>query len=140
MPDDVLYPPMPQPDELTTPFWDGVEQGKLVIARCDACGTYVHPPKSTCYACLGTAFTPTEVSGRATLVTWTQPNQPFDPYYQAHMPYVLAVVNLVEQEPLRVITNIVDCDEADLRIDLPVEVTFREVAPGCTLPLFRPAS
>ena len=34
----------------------------------------------------------------------------------------------------------VDCAEDDLRADMPVEVTFREVAPGYTLPLFAPAS
>jgi uncharacterized OB-fold protein len=135
----VLFPPMPQPDELTAFFWEGVERHQFLVMRCDACGTYVHPPRGSCPKCLSTSLAPHEMSGRATLVTWTQPVQPFDPYFTAHQPYTFATVNLVEQEPLRFATNIVDCEEEDLRIDLPLVVTFREVAPGCTLPLFRPA-
>jgi hypothetical protein len=134
----VFYPPLPNPDPLTQPFWDGVAAGKLVIQRCDNCGTYIHLPRVICRVCLSRSLTPTEVSGQARLTTWTSPAQPFDPFYRMHMPYVLAVVELVEQDNLKMVTNIVDAPEEDLRIEMPLEVVFREVAPGCTLPLFRP--
>ncbi|MGD9797027.1 MAG: Zn-ribbon domain-containing OB-fold protein [Acidimicrobiia bacterium] len=134
----VFSPPLPLPDARTQFFWDGVEAHKLLILRCDSCGTYIHLPRDICRVCHSTSLTPTEVSGRAVLSTWTMPSQPFDPYYATHLPYVLAVVELVEQKNLKMVTNIVDCDEADLRIEMPLEVTFREVAPGCTLPLFKP--
>jgi uncharacterized OB-fold protein len=134
-----VYPPLPQPDELTQFFWDGVAEGKLKILRCDSCGFYVHLPRQVCPNCLGTSLTPTEVSGKATLATWTFPNQPFDLYHATHLGYVLAVVELVEQHGLKLVTNIVDCAEDDLRIDMPLQVTFREVAPGATLPYFAPA-
>ena len=130
---------MPQPDELSAFFWDGVDQHKLLVQRCESCATFHHPPKGHCSACSSLSLTPVEVSGRATLVTWTQPMKAYEPYFEAKVPYFLATVNLVEQEPLRFATNLVDCTEDELRIDLPLEVTFREVAPGCTLPLFRPA-
>jgi uncharacterized protein len=136
----VFPPPLPKPDPLTQFFWDGVEAHKLMILRCDSCGTYIHLPRDICRVCLSTSLSPAEVSGRATLTTWTSPAQPFDPYYATHMPYVLAVVELVEQKNLKMVTDIVDCDEADLRIDMPLEVTFREVTPGCTLPLFKPVA
>jgi uncharacterized OB-fold protein len=135
----VLYPPLPAPDPLTQFFWDGVEQHKLMILRCDSCGTYIHLPRVICRVCLSRSLTPVEVSGRARLATWTSPAQPFDPYYRTHLPYVLAVVELVEQENLKMVSNVVDAAEEDLRIEMPLEVTFREVAPGCTLPLFKPA-
>jgi hypothetical protein len=88
--------------------------------------------------CLSTSLSPAEVSGRATLATWTFPGQPGDPYYIAHLPYALAVVELVEQAGLKMVTNLVDYDKAALRADLPVCVTYREVAPRLTLPLFTP--
>ena len=50
------------------------------------------------------------------------------------------MVELDEQPGLQLMTNIVDCAEDDLRIDMPVEVTFREVGPELTLPFFRPAA
>jgi uncharacterized protein len=133
-------PPIPEPDELTEFFWRGIQEHELWILKCDSCGKFVHWPRPVCRFCLATSLAPTRVSGRGSLHTWTIPQQPFDPYYRDHLPYVLAVVQLQEQPGLMVVTNIVDCSEADLRIDLPLEVTFREVGPGCTLPLFRPLS
>ncbi len=135
---DAVYPPLPEVDESTRFFWDGVAAHRLLILRCDRCGFYVHWPREVCPKCLSTSLTPSPVSGDATLATWTFPNQPFDPYYATHLPYVLAVVELVEQRGLKMVTDIVDCDKDDLRIDMPLRVTFREVVPGCTLPLFAP--
>ena len=80
----------------------------------------MHLPREVCRTCLSTDLSPAQVSGRALLDTWTFPNQPFDAFYQARMPYVLAVVELEEQEHLKLLTNIVDCPEEDLRIGLPV--------------------
>jgi len=72
--------------------------------------------------------------------TFTVPLQPYDAYYAARVPYVLAVVELVEQDNLKMVTNIVDIAPDDVRIGLAVEAVFVEVAPGVTLPLFRPTS
>ena len=135
-----ILPPIPTPDAVSAFFWDGVAEHRLLILRCDRCGTYLHLPRAVCRTCLSTELSPTEVSGRAVLSTWTIPQAPCDPYYQQHIGYVLAVVELVEQPHLKMVTNVVDCAEDDLRIGLPLEVTFREVAPGVTLPLFAPAS
>jgi uncharacterized OB-fold protein len=135
---EAVYPPLPAPDELTQFFWDAVAEHQLSILRCDQCGFYVHWPRIACPRCGSTSLTPAVVSGDATLTTWTFPNQPFDPYYATHLPYVLAVVELVEQPGLKMVTNVVDCPKEDLRIGMPLRVTFREIAPGCTLPLFAP--
>src|SRR5271169_6673376 len=115
-----LYPPLPQPDLLTQFFWDGVAAGRLMILRCDSCGFYVHLPKIVCRRCLSTSLTPTDVSGLGVLTTCTVPLQPFDAYYQAHVPYILAVVELAEQANLKMVTNVVDCEETELRIEMPV--------------------
>jgi hypothetical protein len=133
------WPPLPEPDALTQFFWDGVEAHELRILRCDRCGRFVHWPRPVCRFCSSTSLTPARVSGRGSLHTWTIPLQPFDPYFSAHLPYVLAVVELEEQPGLMIVTNIVDCTEDDLAMSMPVEVTFREVAPGVILPLFRPS-
>jgi uncharacterized OB-fold protein len=135
-----ILPPIPTPNAVTQFFWDGVADHRLLILRCDECGTYIHLPREVCRVCLSTKLSPAEVSVRAVLSTWTLPQAPFDPYYQQHLGYVLAVVELVEQPHLKMVTNIVDCAVDDLRIDMPVDVVYREVAPGVTLPLFAPAA
>jgi uncharacterized protein len=53
------------------------------------------------------------------------------------VPYVVAVVTL--DEGPRVLTNIVDVAPEDVKIDMPLQVTFAEAEGSTTpLPLFRP--
>jgi uncharacterized OB-fold protein len=54
-------------------------------------------------------------------------------------PYAVAQIELDEQPGLRMIANVVDCDPNDVRIGLPVTVTFDDLTADCTLPQFRPA-
>lgn len=133
---DAVAPPMPVPDELTRFFWDGVNEGRLRFLRCNSCRRFVHLPKIVCPFCLSTSLAPDDVSGHGRLETFTIPLQPFHPWFQQHVPYVVAVVELDEQEDLKMVTNIVDCEEDELRCDLRVHVVFREVYPGLTLPQF----
>jgi uncharacterized OB-fold protein len=132
-------PPVPEPDELTQFFWDGVAEHKLLILRCNACGKYIHEPLPVCRFCLSTDLAPAEVSGRAVLDTFTIVMQPSHPFFLARVPYNLSVVELEEQEGLKMVSNVVDCDNDDLEVGMPLQVVFREVAPGVTLPQFAPA-
>jgi len=53
---------------------------------------------------------------------------------------VLAIVGCVEQDDLRVTTNIVNCRPEDVRIGMPVQVLFEpHVEEEVWIPLFEPA-
>ena len=130
---------MPVPNDLTQFFWDGVKQHKLMILQCRACGHYIHYPRPICEACLSEDLAPKEVSGRGTLYSHTVTVQAFHPYWIDKIPYVLATIELVEQADLKMPTNIIECREDQLKVGMAMEVVFEEVAPGLTLPLFRPA-
>ncbi len=80
------------------------------------------------------------MSGRATLYSYTVMHDAPAPGFADHLPYIVVVAELEEQENLLITTNLVDADPADLRIGLPLEVTFDELAPGDVVPQFRPAS
>ncbi len=134
----IIGPPVPVPDELTEFFWDGVAQGKLLILRCHNCGKYIHEPMSHCRFCLSTDLAPSEVSGKARLDTFTIVMQPYHPFFLSKVPYNLSIVELEEQPGLKMVTNVVDCDNDSLVMGMPLEVTFREIADGVTLPQFKP--
>jgi uncharacterized OB-fold protein len=126
--------PLPQPDDETAFFWEGAKAGRLMILRCDDCGTYIHLPKPACRSCGGERLSPAEVSGRGVVHSFTVSHTPlpgFDP------PFAIVLVELEEQKGLRLVTNLVGVDPADVRIDTPVEVVFTPVADDVTLPLFR---
>jgi uncharacterized OB-fold protein len=132
--------PLPSPDAVTQFFWDGVERHELWIQRCRNCRHYPHYPKTLCRYCQSDDLAGEQVSGRATLYTWTIAVQPFHPFYVDRIPYVVATVELVEQPGLMFMSQIVDCAEEDLRIGLPLEVVFEQLGPGLTLPFFTPAA
>lgn len=132
-------PPLPQPGPLTAFFWEAIDEGRLDILRCNACGHHVHYPRPICDRCQSMDLAPATMSGRATVYAYTVVMQAFHPYFVDKLPYVLAVVELEEEPGLKVTTSIVGCDEADLRVGLPVELVLTDVGHGLVLPFFRPA-
>jgi len=99
-------------------FWRGGERNELVLLRCNACRTYVHPPAPICPACLGRALQPEPVSGRGTVLTFTVNHQAWHPGLA--VPYVIALVEIDEQSDLRILTNIVGCEPDDVTIGMRV--------------------
>ena len=123
---------------LTEFFWEGTRAHKLLILRCQSCGHFVHYPRPVCERCLSEDLAPEEVSGNATLYSYTITMKPWHPFWVDKVPYVLASVELPEQPDLKMLTNIVECEHDALEIGMPVEVTFRQVAAELTLPFFKP--
>jgi len=125
---------LPELDEATRPFWTGGADGRLRIAHCGACRRYVHPPKAACPECAG-ALEYRAVSGDATVFTYTVAHQQFRP--DVPTPFVIAVVELAEQDDLRLVTNIVDCEPDAVRSGMAVKVRF-EQQDSTFIPVFAP--
>jgi len=106
----------------------------LRFLRCSGCGKFVHPPSPICPYCLDRDLSPREVSGRATLTSFTINHQQ---WIHGSAPYVLGIVTIEEQDDVRLTTNIVDVEAEELRIGIDLEVTF-EANEEVWLPLFRP--
>lgn len=119
----------------TAPFWQGGATGVLNIHRCSACARWLHPPAPMCPRCGSFDVTPCAASGRAEVLTFTINRQAWTPELAA--PYVVAIVELVEQPGLRLLTNIVGCAPERVAIGMPVQVRF-EQQDDVWLPLFEP--
>jgi uncharacterized OB-fold protein len=134
---DAPFRILPRVNDENRFFWTSGEDGRLRFLRCDECGFLVHPPSPICPECLCKRLVPTEVSGRATVATFTVNHQPWIPGYDP--PYVVALVEIDEQPSVRLMTNIVGCAPDDVRIGMPVQVTFEHNG-DVWLPLFEPAA
>lgn len=122
--------------ELNRHFWTGGAEGALRFLRCTDCGYYLHPPSPVCRRCLSTDLEVATVSGRGHVLTYTINHQPWRP--GVAVPYVIAIVELVEQPGLRLTTNLVNCAAEDIEIAMPVQVEF-EPAGEVFVPVFAPA-
>jgi len=120
--------------ERTAEYWLSGADGVLRIARCQACGRYLHPPQPACPDCHAQDVRFEPVSGQGTVYSWTINRYRWvsgmDP------PYVLAEVELIEQEGLRLLTAIVGDGPETVRIGLTVTVTF-ERAGDAWIPVFK---
>lgn len=125
---------LPAVDETNEFFWTSGQDGRLRFLRCQACGYFLHPPGPRCPECGGRELEPEAVSGRATVATCTVNHQQ---WALPEDPWVIAIVELPEQEGLRLTTNIVGCDPYDVHIDQEVTVTF-EQHDDVWFPLFEP--
>lgn len=118
-------------------FWRGGREGELRFLRCGACGHYVHPPSPLCPECLCRELAPEAVSGRAVVHTYTLNHQRWIPGFEP--PYLVAIVELEEQQGLRLTTNLVNVDPDEVEIGMAVRVLFEDLGEDIFLPLFEPA-
>ncbi|WP_269855641.1 Zn-ribbon domain-containing OB-fold protein [Streptomyces sp. RPT161] len=127
----------PEIDSFTRPYWDAAAEGRLLIRRCRDCGVAHHYPREFCPGCWSEAVDWEEASGRATLYTWSVVHRNDLPPFGNRVPYIAAVATLAEGP--RIMTEVVDCAESDLRIGAELRVAFRTMADGgtCTIPVFR---
>jgi uncharacterized protein len=124
----------PALNDVNRAFWTGGATGRLLILQCGTCDRWVHPPTGTCPTCQG-ELSPEPVSGRGSVFTFTINRHAFNP--AVPVPYVIAIVELVEQPGLRFTTQLIDCAVDEVHIGMDVEVTFEQTG-DVWVPLFRP--
>jgi uncharacterized OB-fold protein len=117
-------------------FWTGGAHGELRILCCALCKHLIHPPAPVCPECLSRNLEIATLSGRGIVHTYTVNHQPWYPGMAT--PFVIAIVELVEQPGLRLTTNLVNCPIEQVKIGMPVRVVFENRDP-VWIPLFEPA-
>jgi uncharacterized OB-fold protein len=119
----------------------GLLQSRLLINRCQDCGYWIYPHYPMCSQCWSVNVEPTEVSGRATVHFWSllhQPTLQSPEGVSYEKPYPDVGFELAEREDLRYSARLVNCENEDLYIGMPVELTWIEVD-GVPAPAFEPA-
>ena len=131
--------PVPVPDELTAPFWEAANRGVLAIQHCAGCERYIHPPEAVCPHCQSLDLAFREVSGRARVYTHTVVRDNITRGFAEGEPYVIGIIELVEQARLVLVANVVGVAPEEVRIGMPLRVTFERLTEDIALPQFEPA-
>jgi uncharacterized OB-fold protein len=127
---------LPALTEANRTFWQAGREGKLMLQRCGDCDRFVSPTADACPGCAG-ELAYEQVSGRGRVFTFTVTHQPYNP--AVPVPYVVALVELDEQEGLRLFTNVIGIEPERVRIGLEVEVRFEDHG-EIFVPVFAPAA
>jgi uncharacterized OB-fold protein len=137
--EEVPFRILPRLNDENREFWTGGAHGQLRFWRCQDCGSYIHPYSPICPVDLSKNLKVEAVSGRATVASYTINHQQWMP--GPEVPFVVGIVEIVEQPSVRVTTNIVNCAVDDVTIGMPVRVTFEhhpDPDGDVYLPLFEP--
>ena len=122
---------IPVPDELSQPFWDAVNERRLVVQNCTGCNVLQYPPRETCGTC-GSAekLEWKEVNGKGRISSYIviedgrllrrMPDQPSN----------LALIILDEDPRINFYSNLPGIPADEVPVGAAVEVMFEEVAPG----------
>ncbi len=128
--------PIPALEPRTEAFWRACRAGRLEFTRCVPCNHLIHPSRPICPRCRGRELDVTTVSGRAHLHSYTVNHKPWYPGQE--VPYVIGLVELIEQPGLRLMTNIIHCAPEAVHIGMSLQVVFENVSDEVALPMFEP--
>jgi uncharacterized OB-fold protein len=133
---EAIAKPVPRVTPELAPFFAAAKEHRLVVQRCSGCGLLRFPPRELCSRCWSRDAAWVPVSGRGEVYSFYWMHQIYHPGFAAEVPY--AVVTIALDEGPHVVSNVIGCSRAELRIGMPVEVTFEDASAEVTLPKFRP--
>jgi len=129
--------PLPVVNDLNKPHWEGAKRHEFLIQKCGDCSHTWFPPFPTCTKCLSTNVNWVNTSGKGNVFSFIVYHQGWLPGYKEDLPYNCAIIEL--EEGVRFINNLVDMDNKDIKVGMPVQVTFEDINPEVTIPHFKPA-
>lgn len=115
-------------------YWTSGVAGRLSLLRSRSSGRWVHPFWSVSED--DPDLAPAPVSGKGCVFTYTINQHAYNP--RVPPPTIIAIVQLDEQDDLRIVTNIVNCAPDEIEIGMPVSVLFEQHG-DLFVPVFQPA-
>ncbi len=135
---EAVTKPVPIPDSISAPFFDGARQGRLMLQCCAACGKWSFPVRERCPHCFAAKLEWRQASGRGTLYTFAIMHQVMNPGFAGAVPYNIAQIDL--EEGVRMTSNVVGIPNNALKIGMKLEAIFEDVGQDVSLPKFRPVT
>ena len=123
---DTQAKPVPVPDGISRPYWEGASLGEFRYQRCGACGKAQFYARSACVHCRATDLRWQKAAGGGRIASFSVIHRAALPSFAGDAPYVLALVDL--DEGFRFMCNVLRCDPATVRIGMPVRVCFESRA------------
>lgn len=127
---------MPKIDADSQTFWQGCQEGRLMIPKCEDCGHRFMPPRSLCPKCSSIQIQHEEVSGQGIVYSAVTYHHAFHPGWKEETPYNVSLIEL--DCGARIFSNVIGIPPEQVRIGMPVQVEFQTMTDELTLPQFRP--
>ncbi|HYD61261.1 MAG TPA: Zn-ribbon domain-containing OB-fold protein [Noviherbaspirillum sp.] len=117
----------------TRPFWEGAQQGKLMMQYCTVARKFQHYPRPVSIFTGRRTLEWREVSGNGVIYAFTTVRIP-GPGLDGRLPLCVATVEL--DEGVRMIANILDCAPEQLAVGKKVRLAWDTLGEGKKYPAF----
>ena len=117
---------IPDPTDISEPFWKGLNDKTLRLQRCGKCDTHQHPPERFCYSCGSDSIELATASGGGEVYSFIVVHQPYHAAFRDRIPYVVATVQL--DEGPRMLGAIFDVDPNSISIGMRVQARIETVS------------
>jgi uncharacterized OB-fold protein len=130
-----LERPAPVANELTKPFWDACNEGRLVLQNCTACSRLHYPPAQKCSKC-GSAdkLEWKEVRGEGHIDVFFVIRDSRVKGFKPAQPVNFAVVTLDEDPGINFLSNLPGTEAGKVTPGAPVKLVFEKTSNGQMLP------
>jgi uncharacterized OB-fold protein len=122
--------PAPPVNPENARFFEAAKEGTLLVGKCRDCRGHHFYPRAICPHCFSENVEWVPASGTGVVYSYSTIRR------GVPVPYTIAYVTL--DEGVSVMTNIVDCDPANIRIGMPVKLVFEVAEDGTPVPMFAP--
>jgi uncharacterized OB-fold protein len=111
-----------------------MREGRFLLQYCSSCGKVRHYPRPVCPHCFSMESEFKEAPLGGSLHAWTVCHHPFNFFFKASAPYIVALVDM--DAGVRVNAQLHGIPEAELKIGRRVKLGFEPVNKEVTLPVF----
>jgi len=130
-----LERPTPIPNDLSAPFWNACNEGRLVVQRCKSCNRMQYPPENVCFDCdSASGLEWHEVSGRGTINGYVVVHDSRLRMWVPQQPYNVAVIHIEEDHTINFFSNLPGTKADQVPVGSKVQVEFVETQSGQKIP------
>jgi uncharacterized OB-fold protein len=121
---------VPEPSEVSRPFWDATRRGELVVQWCSACAAGIFYPRILCPRCGSLELSWRTADGFGTVYSHATHYVP-----GSQVRYCVALIDL--DEGVRMVSNVIGLDPDEVAVGQRVQVAWEPLPDGRALPVFR---
>lgn len=125
--------PVPVIDPDSAPYWQALQEDRLILKSCGDCGQAHFYPRELCPHCHSDNLGWIDASGAGEVYSYTVCHRPAGPAFAQDVPYVVAIIAL--DEGPRMMSRIA-ADPTTVSIGRRVKVRFERQSDTLTLPMF----
>jgi len=119
-----LPKPRATPDGLDAPYWQGLQENKLMIQRCAVCQLWQWGPEWVCHGCHSFDMSFEEVEPTGVIYSHERVWHPVHPALKDQGTYIVVLVELTQAAKVRIVGNLLGDPEQTIPIGAAVSGVF----------------